>query len=196
MNLRLFTPEDRAVQPALPGMPLPVYVPDADPDSSSDELFTPRWVIDLIPGVIDLDPFSPPQRPVPARKHYILSEGHDAYAESWDVGPDGIIYVNGPYSQGHQPRWVQLCREAFEQVRARVVIALPQARPNSAYWHRNVWGHAEVGFFSGRITFDSVAGATKGVGMFDSAMLVWTRDWRFMDALKKRTETVGVRWVR
>lgn len=159
----------------LPGMPAPTWERDEAPTSDSDEFYTPAWVLAMLPP-IDLDPCSPPHRPVPARRHYVLSEGQDGLALPWDAR---VVYCNPPYSRGSLPAWCAKARSEVDSGRAGMVIGLIPARPGSSYWHADIWGRAEVGFFKGRIAFDTCAGAGMETGTFDSALVVWTKrqDW-------------------
>lgn len=174
-------------QIAIPGLRAVPPPPTTAPTGASDEWYTPREVLELLPP-IDLDPCSPPHRPVQAREHYVLSEGRDGLAEPWH----GVVFCNPPYSAGELPRWTRKCRDEVAAGRAKCVIGLVPARPGSAYWGDNVWRHAVVGFWPGRIAFDTIAGPGQAGGTFDSALVVWG------DAPRRfllRTFTSGVTWV-
>lgn len=174
-------------QVAFPGVAL-AERPSGVPDGASDEWYTPAVVRDLLPS-IDLDPCSPPHRPIRAACHYVLSEGRDGLQEPWF----GVVYMNPPYSAGQLPRWTQKAKREVLARRARCVIGLIPARPGALYWSEHIWPHADVGWWSGRICFDTVVGPGAGGGTFDSALVVWGEiesDWY------RRTSSAGVTWVR
>jgi len=148
--------------------------------SESDEFYTPRAIIDALPP-IDLDPFSPPHRPVPARVHCVGDEGDDGFAVDWF----GTVWGNPPYSRGNLPAFVLKARESIEYARASMVIGLIPAKPGAGYWHDHVHGCASIGYVRGRIAFHDAHGRpfrdAKGniqAGKFDSAFVLWSRDAR------------------
>lgn len=63
---------------------------------TSDDAYTPDWVLDIVKrslgGIIDLDPCADPQRRVPARRHFTITD--DGLAEPWH----GTVFLNPPYS--------------------------------------------------------------------------------------------------
>ena len=60
-------------------------------------------------------------------------------------------------------------RREVEEGRARTVVALLPARPDTAYWHEHVAGRATVYFLRGRLRFSDGEQAAP----FPSALVVW-----------------------
>ncbi len=70
-------------------------------------------------------------------------------------------------------------RREVEEGRAKTVVALLPARPDTANWHEHVAGRAAVYFLRGRLRFgDSVQSAP-----FPSALAVWRAGPETLDAL-------------
>ena len=152
---------------------------DVAEPSASDEFYTPRAIIDALTCVIDLDPFSPPHRPVPARTHCVWAEGADGFDAVWR----GVIWGNPPYSRGNLPAFCSKARGEVARGDASIVIGLIPAKPGSGYWHDHVLGHATIGYVRGRIAFHDRHGQpfrdAKGnvqAGKFDSAFVLWSLD--------------------
>lgn len=157
----------------------------------SDELYTPRQVLDLLPP-IDLDPCANPGRTVPARVHYVGAEGQNGLELPWF----GVVFLNPPYSAGNQRAWARRALDAVQSGECDAVIGLFQARPGAAYWRELIWPHAYVGFWPGRISFDGPGGPTGAAGRFDSALVLWECSaWDGVDAFIDRAECAGVVWV-
>src|SRR4051794_38053719 len=85
----------------------------------------------------DLDPCAPrkSRTRVKARVHF--TEDDDGLALPWH----GTVFVNPPYGRG-LAAWVAKARREVEERRARTVVALLPARPDTAYWHDHVAGRA------------------------------------------------------
>lgn len=146
----------------------------------SDEFYTPRAIIDALPP-IDLDPFSPPHRPVPALAHCVGDEGDDGFAIDWC----GVVWGNPPYSRGNLPAFCCKADHEVQAGRASIVIGLIPAKPGAGYWHDHVHGRSAIGYVRGRIAFHDAHGRpfrdAKGniqAGKFDSAFVLWGRDTR------------------
>lgn len=149
---------------------------------ASDEFYTPRAIIDALPP-IDLDPFSPPHRPVPAKAYCVGDEGGDGFAVDWR----GVVWANPPYSRGNLPAFAGKAVAEVASGRASIVIGLIPAKPGSRYWHDHILGMARVGYVRGRIAFHDAHGQpfrdAKGnaqAGKFDSAFVLWSRDSRLV----------------
>jgi len=149
--------------------------------AASDEFYTPRWLLDALPQPIDLDPCSPPHRPVRAARHVVGVEGGNGLAVPWS----GVVFMNPPYSRGNLPRWTAKAAAEVRAGRAQLVIGLVPARPESVYWHANIWqGPAPiVGFIHGRITFDDAYGEpTDDCAKLGSALVFWCLQWGLASA--------------
>ena len=152
-----------------------VEVVHGESTSASDEFYTPRAILDALPP-IDLDPFSPPHRPVPALAHCVGDEGDDGFAIDWC----GVVWGNPPYSRGNLPAFALKARQEVASGRASMVIGLIPAKPGAGYWHDHIHGRAHVGYVRGRIPFHDVHGrpfvderGNVQAGKFDSAFVIW-----------------------
>ena len=105
-----------------------------------------------------------------ARVH--LTAEDDGLSVAWH----GTVFVNPPYGRG-LAAWVAKARREVEEGRARTVVALLPARPDTAYWHEHVAGRAVVYFLRGRLRFGDGGQSAP----FPSALAVWgasPRRWR------------------
>ena len=75
--------------------------------------------------------------------------------------------------------WVEKARSEVTAGHAKTVVALLPARPDTAYWHENVAGHAAVYFLRGRLRF----GDGKQSAPFPSALVVWGASTETLNAL-------------
>ena len=66
-------------------------------------------------------------------------------------------------------KWVAKAREEVATGRARVVVALIPARPDTRYWHDHIAAKATVYFLRGRLR---VSGSEQSAP-FPSALVVW-----------------------
>jgi transcriptional regulator with XRE-family HTH domain len=103
-------------------------------------------------GVFDLDPCSPTSHsrtaPVKAEVHY--TEDDDGLALPWF----GTVFMNPPYGR-NLSLWTAKAKAEVEQGNAEMVIALLPARPETAYWHRDIAGSASVFFLKGHLKFEN-----------------------------------------
>jgi phage N-6-adenine-methyltransferase len=131
---------------------------------------TPRALLDALSSVFgrfDLDPCSPRKSgpPVRARVHFTTED--DGLSLPWH----GVVFVNPPYGRG-LAHWVAKARSEVEEGRAKAVVALLPARPDTAYWHAHVAGRATVYFLRGRLRFSGSGQSAP----FPSALAVWGAD--------------------
>ena len=141
-------------------------------DASSDEWFTPRYIVDWLPPIA-LDPCANRRSHVNAEQNAYFEDGQDGLAVDWQeiVYSVGVIFCNPPYS--NCSAWVEKC--ATEAARGSwPVVALVPAYAGDAYWHRAVWGKASwVAFHRGRVRFDTGHGPAKDAASFTSALVCW-----------------------
>jgi hypothetical protein len=90
----------------------------------------------------------------------------------------GTVFVNPPYGRT-LAAWVAKAHEESEGGRARTVVALLPARPDTKYWHEHVAGRAAVYFLRGRLRF---GGGEQGAP-FPSALAVWGAGSEMLTAL-------------
>ena len=150
--------------------------PIAVPDAASNEWYTPRWVLDLLPSVA-LDPCYCAQSNVAALKAIDVRLGEDGLAADWGprIDPRGmVVFCNPPYS--NCSAWVEKCATEAELLSVPVVALVP-AYSGDAYWHRAVWRRARfVGYFSSRLKFDVGPGVpAPSCASFTSCLVVWAR---------------------
>lgn len=127
---------------------------------------TPQAVLQLLYAVFgefDLDPCSPEVPHVRAKKYF--TEHDDGLAREWR---GDVVYVNPPYGRAIG-RWTAKCREEVAAGRARCIVLLVPARTDTAWWRRNVIGHASIVFLKGRLKFDD----GKGTAPFATCLVLY-----------------------
>ena len=115
-------------------------------------------------GRFDLDPCAPRRSRTRVRARVHLTAEDDGLAVAWH----GTVFVNPPYGRG-LAAWVAKARREVEEGRAKTVVALLPARPDTAYWHAHVAGRATVYFLRGRLRFGDGGNSAP----FPSALAVW-----------------------
>ena len=108
-----------------------------------------------------------------ARVH--LTQEDDGLSLPWH----GTVFVNPPYGRTLSA-WVAKAHREVREGRARTVVALLPARPDTSYWHAHVAGHAAVYFLRGRLRF----GDGDQSAPFPSALAVWGSDPETLVALR------------
>jgi hypothetical protein len=140
----------------------------ATPVSTSNEFFTPKWILELL-GPIAFDPCWSPDSNVAADVVNDVRVFADGLELDWAGA--GLCFVNPPYSDCK--RWVAKCAAEYA-AHGRLIVALIPAKPGEIYWHREIWGRARwVGWIDGRLRFDTVNGPAKDVATFTSALVCW-----------------------
>ena len=128
-------------------------------------------------GEIALDPFSNPRSKVPAKAKWTdwtevhedswvsprgerfeghvegLVEGDGFQAERWPDASDGLVWVNGPFSENR--RWTMTCHVA----RHSEVVYLARASVNAKWWQATVARADRIFFPDTRVAFE---GGTTG----------------------------------
>jgi phage N-6-adenine-methyltransferase len=122
----------------------------------------------------DLDPCAPRKtRPaVRARTHFTSED--DELSLAWH----GTVFVNPPYGRT-LAAWVAKAHEEAASGRARVVVALLPARPDTRYWHEHIAGKATVYFLRGRLRFSG----SEQSAPFPSALAIWGAEAETLSAL-------------
>ena len=137
-------------------------------NSSTDQSWeTPTELLEalyLVFPKFDLDPCAPRQtRPtLKARVRYTAED--DGLSLPWH----GVVFMNPPYGRTLS-RWIAKARQEVESGRARVVVALIPARPDTSYWHEHIAEKAVVYFLRGRLRF----GNCDQSAPFPSALVIW-----------------------
>ena len=125
-------------------------------------------------GRFDLDPCAPRKSRTRVKARVHLTPEDDGLTVAWH----GVVFVNPPYGRT-LAAWVAKCRREYEAGRARAVVALLPARPDTAYWHDHVAGRAAVFFLRGRLRFGDGGNSAP----FPSALAVWGADVPTLTAL-------------
>jgi hypothetical protein len=140
----------------------------ATPVSTSNEFFTPKWLLELL-GPIAFDPCWSPDSNVAADVVNDVRVFADGLELDWAGA--GLCFVNPPYSDCK--RWVAKCAAEFA-AHGRLIVALIPALPGESYWHDSVWGRAAWALlFRGRLRFDVAGGVSKHGASFGSALVCW-----------------------
>jgi len=140
-------------------------------NSSTNQAWeTPVALLATLHGVFgrfDLDPCAPRRSRARVRARVHLTEEDDGLSVPWR----GTVFVNPPYGRT-LAAWVAKAHSEAESGRAKTVVALLPARPDTNYWHEHVAGCAAVFFLRGRLRF----GDGKQSAPFPSALAIWGAD--------------------
>jgi len=153
---------------ASPGCTQAFYV-HAGNSSTSENWETPKELLEPLYnvfGAFDLDPCSPCSngRTAPVRAKVYYTQDEDGLSLPWF----GTVYMNAPYGRSIH-NWTAKAKAEVEQGNAEVVVGLVPARPDTAYWHRDIAGSASVLFLRGRLRF----GEAEQVAPFPSCLVIW-----------------------
>jgi phage N-6-adenine-methyltransferase len=151
------------------GQAKPFYT-HAGNSSTNQAWETPVALLETLHGVFgrfDLDPCAPRRSRARVRARVHLTEEDDGLSVPWR----GTVFVNPPYGRT-LATWVAKARSEVESGRAKTVVALLPARPDTNYWHEHVAGRAAVFFLRGRLRF----GDGKQSAPFPSALAIWGAD--------------------
>ena len=156
---------------------------------SSDEWYTPQWLLAALPPV-DLDPCSDPGRETPADRHYVGAEGEDGLALPWS----DRVWVNPPYSD--LTRWCAKAADHAARNDPAYVIALIPFRPEG-FWHGTVWSARWIAHTKRRIVFEHPRGCpSAGAGRFPSALVIWGREAsKAKRHLASKLKHVPIQWI-
>jgi phage N-6-adenine-methyltransferase len=130
--------------------------------SDTDEWATPLAIfrqLDAEFGPFDLDPCA---RPETAKCARFYTPEQDGLSEPW---APARVFMNPPYSAVAD--WMRKAR--LEAQDGATVVCLVPARTDTAWWHDNVEGKAEVRFIRGRLKFHPL----KHNAPFPSAVVVY-----------------------
>ena len=115
-------------------------------------------------GRFDLDPCAPRKSRTRVKAKVHLTDADDGLSVPWH----GLVFVNPPYGRT-LAAWVAKAHREVAEGRAKTVVALLPARPDTAYWHDHVVSHAAVYFLRGRLRF----GEGTQSAPFPSALAIW-----------------------
>lgn len=130
--------------------------------NSSDEWYTPRFIIDSL-GRFDLDPCAP-SVPLFKTAEIMYNEFDDGLAQNWE----GRVWLNPPYSR---PLINKFMRRMAEHNRG---MALIFSRTDTELFHTEVFGKATaVKFLKGRIKFLKPDGSESGTPGCGSVLIAY-----------------------
>jgi phage N-6-adenine-methyltransferase len=138
---------------------------------------TPAALLEALHGVFgrfDLDPCAARKTRVAvrARTHYTVED--DGLSLPWH----GTVFVNPPYGRT-LAAWIAKAHQEAASGRARLVVALLPARPDTRYWHEDIAGSATVYFLRGRLRFSG----SRQSAPFPSALAIWGASPATLEAL-------------
>lgn len=137
-----------------------------NPSVSSDEWYTPRWIIDVL-GPFDLDPCAPPEDVRPFTiAHTAYTKADDGLSHDWH----GTVWLNPPYSR------VPLRRFCEKMAAHNDGIALLVNRQDNLLWQEVIFPTAKsMIFMRHRVKFIRPDGTT-GSPFFGSCLVAWGYD--------------------
>ncbi len=92
----------------------------------------------------------------------------DGLSQSWNVG--GAVFCNPPYGR-EIGKWV---RKAYlESGGGTTVVLLIPVRTDTSYFHKYIYGKAEIRFVRGRLHFTNEDGEEKGRAPFPSMLVIY-----------------------
>jgi phage N-6-adenine-methyltransferase len=102
-----------------------------------------------------------------------FSPADNGLAQEWT----GVCWMNPPYGREVEP-WIKKAYETAMTGAATVVALLP-ARTDTKWFHRYIYGKAEIRFLEGRVNF--IREGKSGPATFPSMIVVWDK--------KRKTKT-------
>ena len=142
------------------------------PHKPGDDLCTPPHVLDLVRavGMIERDPF--PCEHDNVRSRWSNPVDWDAFAPGadWSAETAGTVSFSNPsYSRPNLPRFADAWALQIWAPMTHGIALVPSS--TGAVWFRKLCDHSQaVAFWHGRIAFWKDGKATKGGGLFDSAL--------------------------
>lgn len=132
-----------------------------NPDASTDEWYTPRWIIDLL-GPFDTDPCSPVVPPYEIAP-ISYNEEQDGLTHDWQ----GVVWMNPPYSR--KPLR-QFCEKMARHGNG---LALLMNRQDNLLWQEVIFPSARsMLFMRHRVKFLRPDGTT-GSPFYGSCLVAW-----------------------
>ena len=95
----------------------------------------------------------------------------DGLKQPWDVPPGYAVFCNPPY--GRQiGEWVKKAYDESVRTDGTIVLLIP-ARTDTKYFHRYIYGKAEIRFVEGRLKFTDEDGNSCGPAPFPSMVVIY-----------------------
>ena len=95
----------------------------------------------------------------------------DGLKQPWDVPSGYAVFCNPPY--GRQiGQWVEKAYNESMRTGGTIVLLIP-ARTDTKYFHRYIYGKAEIRFIEGRLKFIDEDGNSLGAAPFPSLVVIY-----------------------
>ena len=95
----------------------------------------------------------------------------DGLKQPWDVPSGYAVFCNPPY--GRQiGQWVEKAYNESMRTGGTIVLLIP-ARTDTKYFHRYIYGKAEIRFIEGRLKFTDEDGNSFGAAPFPSMVVIY-----------------------
>lgn len=96
----------------------------------------------------------------------------DGLKQPWDVPPGYAVFCNPPY--GRQiGQWVKKAYDESVRTGGGTIVLLIPARTDTKYFHRYIYGKAEIRFVEGRLKFTDEDGNSFGPAPFPSMVVIY-----------------------
>lgn len=163
---------------------------------------TPKEVFDLVREIapIRLDVCTNSNNPAKADQFYTPHD--DGLVKSWMPFEPGVIWCNPPYK--YAAKWVQKAGEEAQRIATSPVgagtgiIMLIPARPDTKYWHDNIFTTAsKICFIKGRLKFVDPVTSTphKDAAPFPTALILWSSCSEIVSRFEYVTNNAGYKTI-
>ena len=95
----------------------------------------------------------------------------DGLSQSWNVG--GSVFCNPPYGR-EIGKWVEKAYRESAGGGLCIVMLIP-ARTDTSYFHKYIYGKAEIRFIRGRLKFEDADGEAGSPAPFPSMLVIYGR---------------------
>lgn len=95
----------------------------------------------------------------------------DGLKQPWDVPPGYAVFCNPPYGRWIG-EWVKKAYDESVRTGSTIVLLIP-ARTDTKYFHRYIYGKAEIRFVEGRLRFTDEDGSSYGPAPFPSMVVIY-----------------------
>lgn len=129
-----------------------------------DNWGTPDYIFEPLNAEFNftLDPCCEPETAKCKRFYTVKSNG---LIQNWQ---GETVFVNPPYSRGNVDSWVWKCYIESKKPNTIIVALLPVST-SSNWFHKYIYGKAEIRFLKGRLKFKGA----KDSAPFSSMIIIW-----------------------
>lgn len=159
-------------------------------ENKSQEWYTPQSLLDTIYRImeIDLDPASPAEPTVTARKHYTKKE--NGLLQPWH----GNIFLNPPYGRDILP-WIKKTVSEYETGEPKNIILLVPAKTDTYWFNHLVSRCACFCTIQRRLHFISGENPnSKQTGTFASVLVLLSKDKEIINRFTRHCSELGYCW--